>query len=178
MATASSFFASSPGKARAFSWVPMPGRAFVSGPTVRKTAVGSQRKRLSGVLHQEQNGAMNRTENNSRYFRCFKRISGCTGRITEFATHSSCTNGTFESFKNRFSRYYPTSQVSRPFGSFRSKLESYFKRPGRFSSRCGLQTRVHNDTNPDRPAPPFCTSQNQTRPRSMPRFSLCDRKGP
>ena len=65
-----------PGKARAFSRVPMPGRAFVSGPTVRKTAVGSQRKRLSGVLHQEQNGAINRTENNSRYFSCFKRISG------------------------------------------------------------------------------------------------------
>ena len=38
MATASSFFASSPGKARAFSRVPMPDRAFVSGPKVPQTA--------------------------------------------------------------------------------------------------------------------------------------------
>ena len=153
MATVSSFFSSSPGKARAFSRVPMPDRAFVSGPKVPKTAVGRQRKRSSGASRQEQRGAINRAENNSRYFTCFKTIFRGTGRITEFATHSSCANGTFESFKNRFSRHHSASEVSRPFGSFCSKLASYFKRPRRSGGRCGLQTRVHNNSIPNMPAP-------------------------
>ena len=131
----------------------MPDRAFVSGPKVPKTAVGRQRKRSSGASRQEQRGAINRAENNSRYFTCFKTISRGTGRITEFATHSSCANGTFESFKNRFSRYHSASEVSRPFGSFCSKLASYFKRPRRSGGRCGLQTRVHNNSIPNMPAP-------------------------
>ena len=153
MATANSFFASSPGKARAFSRVPMPDRAFVSGPKVPKTAVGRQRKLSSGASRQEQRGAINRAENNSRYFTCFKTISRGTGRITEFATRSSCANGTFESFKNRFSRHHSASEVSRPFGSFCSKLASYFKRSRRSGGRCGLQTRVHNNSISNWPAP-------------------------
>ena len=115
-------------------------------------AVGRQRKRSSRASRQEQRGAINRAENNSRYFTCFKTISKGTGRITEFATHSSCANGTFESFKNRFSRYHSASEVSRPFGSFCSKLASYFKRSRRSGGRCGLQTRVHNNSIPNRPA--------------------------
>ena len=153
MATASSFFTSSPGNARAFSRVPMPDRAFVSGPKVPKTAVGRQGKLSSGASRQEQRGAINRAENNSRYFTCFKTISRGTGRTTEFATHSSCANGTFESFKNRFSRHHSASEVSRPFGSFCSKLASHFKRLRRSGGRCGLQTRVHNNSTPNRLAP-------------------------
>ena len=97
MATASSFFASSLGKAPAFFRVPLPDRAFVSGPKARKTAAGSQQKHSSEVSCTEQRGAINRAENSSRYLTCFKKNSGCTSRTTKFATHSRCSNGTFES---------------------------------------------------------------------------------
>ena len=150
------FFRQQPRKGPAFSRVPMPDRAFVSGPKVPKTAVGRQGKLSSGASRQEQRGAINRAENNSRYFACFKTISRGTGRTTEFATHSSCAYGTFESFKDRFSCHHSASEVSRPFGSFCSKLASYFKRPRRSGGRCGLQTRVHNKSTPNRPAP--CTT--------------------
>ena len=148
------FFRQQPGKSPGyFSRVPMPDRALVSGPKLLKTAVGSQRKRSSEVARQERRGTISRAENSSRYFTCFKPISGCSSRITELATHNSCTNGTFESFENRFSRYHSASEVSRLLGSFCSKLASYFKRPRRFGGRCGLQTRVHNVSSPNRPAP-------------------------
>ena len=147
------FFCEQPGKGPGF----FPGANARPGirhwPKVPKTAVGRQRKRSLGVSRQEQRGAINRPENNSRYFTCFKTISRCTGQITEFATHSRWANRTFESFKNRFSRYHSASEVSRPFGSFCSKLAPYFKRPRRFGGRCGLQTRVHNNSIPNRPAP-------------------------
>ena len=147
------FFREQPGKGPGF----FPGTN--ARPGIRRwsessrKAVGRQRKRSSGVSRQEQRGAINRPKNNSRNFTCFKTISRGTDRITEFATQSSCANGTFESFKNRFSRYHLASEVSRPFGSFCSKLAPYFKRPRRFGGRCGLQTRVHNNSIPNRPAP-------------------------
>ena len=43
--------------------------------------------------------------------------------------------------------------LSRPFGSFCSKLASHFKQPRRSGGRCGLQTRVRNNSTPNRPAP-------------------------
>ena len=93
METASSFFASSLGKAPAFFQVPLPDRAFASGPKTRKTTAGSQRKHSSGVSCTEQRGANNRAENSSRYLTCFKKNSGCTSRLPSLQPTTDAETG-------------------------------------------------------------------------------------
>ena len=83
-----------------------------------------------------------------------KQFPGTRAGLPSLQPTAVAQTGPLSRLKIDFLAITPASEVSRPFGSFCSKLASYFKQPRRSGGRCRLQTQVHNNSTPNRPAPP------------------------